>query len=158
MSLGTELAALFRRDLKRLAQEIEQFPDDASLWNTAPGVRNSAGNLALHLEGNLREYIGRQLGGVDYSRHRMQEFTATGLTRREMTRRMEELADSIPEVLSGLAGADWERVYPQQVLGMPLSTAQFVIHLHGHFNFHLGQIDYLRRVLTQSGAVDFAPL
>ena len=158
MNLGTEVAALFRRDLKRLAQEIEQFPDDASLWSAAPGVRNSAGNLALHLEGNLREYVGRQLGGVDYSRSRKQEFTATGLTRVEMKSRMEALASSIPDVIAGLSSADWERVYPQQVLGIPLSTAQFVIHLHGHFNFHLGQIDYLRRVLTQSGAVDFAPL
>jgi hypothetical protein len=158
MNLGIELAALFRRDLRRLAQEIEHFPDDAALWNTAPGVRNSAGNLALHLEGNLREYIGRQLGGVDYSRNRRQEFSAAGPTRVEMKGRMEALAASIPEVIAGLSGADWENVYPEQVLGLPLSTAQFLIHLHGHFNYHLGQIDYLRRVLTQGGAVDFAPL
>ena len=158
MNLGTDIAALFRRDLTRLAQEIEQFPDDASLWNTAPGIRNSAGNLALHLEGNLCEYVGRQLGGVAYSRSRKQEFTATGIARVEMAGRMKALAASIPEVISGLSAADWESVYPQQVLGIPLSTAQFLIHLHGHFNYHLGQIDYLRRVLTQSGAVDFAPL
>src|SRR5258706_13687869 len=113
MNLGTELAALFRRDLTRLAQEIAQFPDDASLWNTASGVRNSAGNLALHLEGNLREYIGRQLGGVDYSRNRKQEFSGTGLTRAEMTARMEALANSIPDVIAGLSGTDWESIYPE---------------------------------------------
>ena len=158
MNLGTELAALFRRDLMRLAQEVEQFPDDATLWNTAPGIRNSAGNLTLHLEGNLREYIGRQLGGVTYARNRKQEFSATGLARAELKERIEALASSIPKVISGLSGADWESVYPEQVLGIPLSTAQFLIHLHGHFNYHLGQIDYLRRVLTQGGAVDFAQL
>ena len=60
--LATELAALFARDLRRLQQQLDAFPDDATVWATAPGVTNSAATLALHLEGNLREYIGRQLG------------------------------------------------------------------------------------------------
>jgi hypothetical protein len=72
--LASELAALFSRDITRLIQELQAFPDTASLWKTQPGVTNSAGNLALHLEGNLREYIGRQLGHVDYTRDRPAEF------------------------------------------------------------------------------------
>ncbi len=64
--LATELSALFVRDLERLIQELQAFPDTASVWKTAPGVTNAAGTLALHLEGNLREYIGRQLGQIAY--------------------------------------------------------------------------------------------
>ena len=60
--LASELAALFARDIARLIQELQAFPDTASVWKTAPGVTNAAGTLALHLEGNLRDYIGRQLG------------------------------------------------------------------------------------------------
>lgn len=63
MSLKTELSHLFRRDLARLQQEVNAFNDDQGLWLRLPGVENTAGNLVLHLEGNLREFIGRQLGG-----------------------------------------------------------------------------------------------
>ena len=158
MNLGIEIAALFQRDLLRIAQEIQQFPDDAALWKTAPGVQNSAGNLILHLEGNLREYIGRQLGGAAYSRSRKQEFAGANLTRAELRGRIESLSGTIPGIISTLSAPDLEKSYPQQVFGDPISTAQFLVHLHGHFNYHLGQLDYLRRVLTQSGAVDFVQL
>ena len=73
MSFQTELAALFRRDLTRLIQQLQTFPEGPALYQQAPGVANSAGNLALHLEGNLREFIGRQLGDVPYQRRREQE-------------------------------------------------------------------------------------
>lgn len=62
MSFSNGLSMLFRRDLTRLNQQIEAFPDDASLWSVLPGITNSAGNLVLHLEGNLKEFVGRQLG------------------------------------------------------------------------------------------------
>jgi uncharacterized damage-inducible protein DinB len=158
MNLAADLAALWVRDLTRLAQEIAAFPDDASLWRTMPGVSNSAGNLILHLEGNLREYIGRQLGGQSYTRSRQQEFSQTGFTRSELGARFDTLARTIPDIVSGLADADLGRPFPEVVFSGPLSTARFLIHLHGHFHYHLGQIDYLRRISTESGTVNFAQL
>ena len=68
--LSAELAALYTRDLTRLVQELEAFPDTETLWQTRAGITNSAGNLALHLEGNLRQFIGRLLGQLDYTRDR----------------------------------------------------------------------------------------
>src|SRR5512139_1159238 len=91
-----ELAALFARDLRRLQQELEAFPDDASLWVTAPGVTNSAGTLALHLEGNLREYIGRQLGGGSYRRDRPAEFSTRGVPQADLVARTDRLRADIP--------------------------------------------------------------
>ena len=49
----------FNRDLKRLHKEIEAYTDEAVLWQKAEGISNPAGNLCLHLVGNLNEYIGR---------------------------------------------------------------------------------------------------
>src|ERR1035438_684669 len=121
MNLAADLAALFVRDLTRLAQEIAAFPDDAALWATAPGVRNPAGNLVLHLEGNLREYIGRQLGGELYTRSRRQEFSQTGITREELRGRVEALGKMIPDIVSSLADADLSRAFPEMVFGRPLS-------------------------------------
>jgi hypothetical protein len=158
MTLQEGLAKLFTRDLTRLVQELRAFPDDETLWRHAPGVKNSAGNLVLHLEGNLREYIGRQLGQVSYTRVRDREFSATGLSRQEMIERMEQVKELVASVVSALSDRDLDAVYPERVLEAPLSARDFLIHLHGHINFHLGQIDYLRRILTEGSAVAFAGL
>ncbi len=158
MTISKGLAALFSRDLTRLIQELQAFPSDESLWQRAPGVKNSAGNLVLHLEGNLREYIGRQLGGVAYSRVRDQEFAGSGVSRDELVRRMEEVKKLVARVVSQLSESELEATYPENVLGNPMSSHAFLVHLNGHINFHLGQIDYLRRILTEGSAVAFAGL
>lgn len=158
MSLAIEMAALFRRDIARLVQEVRAFPSDAALWEIRPGVTNSAGNLALHLEGNLRDFIGRQLGGVDYTRQRELEFSARDVPRETLAMRLEEVQELVYGAVAGLAGAHMDEIYPINVLGVELTTRQFLAHLYGHLSFHLGQMDYLRRVLTGEGALKFVRL
>jgi len=158
MTITNGLVTLFSRDLTRLIQELQAFPSDESLWQRAPGVKNSTGNLVLHLEGNLREYIGRQLGGVAYSRARDQEFALTGVSRDDLVKRMEQVKELVAQVVSRLTESELAGTYPENVLGSPLSSHAFLVHLHGHLNFHLGQIDYLRRILTEGSAVAFAGL
>ena len=154
---STELAALFR-DLLRLSQELGAFPDAASLWQTAPGVTNAAGTLALHLEGNLREYIGRQLGGIDYARDRPLEFSRRGVAQQELVARIEAVGMLCPRVIEALSEPQLAAIYPEQVLSAPITTRQFLIHLNGHLNYHLGQIDYLRRITSGNGAITLAGL
>ncbi len=158
MELGTELAELVERDLARLGQEIEALPNDEMLWQTLPGISNSIGNLALHLEGNLREFVGRQFGGIAYQRERDREFSAKGLSRAELSERIAALKPLVGGVLRGasedtLAALDSETRY-----GLAMTSRQFMIHLAGHLNYHLGQIDYLRRALTGEPALDLAGL
>src|ERR1700731_3966853 len=109
---GAEVAALVRRDLTRLGQELRAFPDDGALWTKPPGISNSIGNLVLHLEGNLREYIGRQLGGVPYTRRRDLEFSQSGLTLNDLRARVEPLITLIPQIITGLSDEDLRRLYP----------------------------------------------
>jgi uncharacterized damage-inducible protein DinB len=153
MSITNDLAALFSRDLSKLSREIAAFPDDEMLWRTLPGITNPAGNLALHLEGNLREFIGRQLGNLPYTRARELEFSLKGIGRDELAARMAALQRTIPAVVEGLSSERMEAEYPQTVFEKPMSTRHFLIHLYGHLNWHLGQIDYLRRILTGDGAI-----
>lgn len=155
MSLQNELATLYRRDLQRLHQEIAAFPDDATLWCVLPGASNSAGNLALHLEGNLRDFIGRELGNRPYVRTRDLEFTAN-VPRAELLQRIESLLSLIPDVVAELTADQLDATYAKNVFGMPLSTRLFVLHLATHLNYHLGQIDYLRRILTAGDALKLA--
>jgi len=143
-----ELAGLFRRDLDRLLQELRAFPDDATLWRTVPGVTNSAGNLTLHLEGNLREYFGRLLGGIAYTRDRAHEFGGTGMGKAELIARMESVAAMLPAVIAAVTTETLDGPYPE-VPGALQPTKLFVLSLYGHFNYHLGQIGYLRRILTE---------
>lgn len=158
MTFSADLADLFRRDLMTLVRQVEAFPSDEMLWQTVPGVANAAGNLVLHLEGNLREYVGRQLGGVPYTRDRALEFSARDVARHDLARRIIEVAELVPSVIRSLTAEQLEAEYPQVVLERPLSVHAFLTHLYGHFNWHLGQIDYLRRVLTGDGAVVRAAL
>lgn len=158
MSFQTELAALFKRDLTRLIQQLQTFPEGQALWQQAPGVTNSAGNLAQHLEGNLREFIGRQLGDVPYQRRREQEFAAKGAAASELIERLEGVAELVPRVVASLSEEALAAPYPSTVVGGFVSTRQFVLSLYAHLSYHLGQIDYLRRFLTQGGVVDYAAL
>jgi hypothetical protein len=152
MSLQTELASLFQKDLSTLQQQIDAFSSEELLWMTLPGVTNSAGNLALHLEGNLREYIGRQLGGQTYTRDRPLEFSAKGIPKAELVARLKNLSVSIPPVVEHLSQVQLEAEYPQVVSEAHVSTQKFLIHLYAHLSWHLGQIDYLRRILAAGPA------
>lgn len=152
------LAPLFRRDLTRLGQQIEAFPSEAVLWQTPAGFTNPPGNLVLHLEGNLRENVGRQLGNVPYARDRPLEFSTRGVSKQELMARVAELRQLIPSVIERLSPEQLERVYPEVVLEVALSTEAFLVHLYGHLNWHLGQIDSLRRALTGAGALRLAGL
>ena len=147
MSTSNELAALFSRDLNRLRKQIDSFRTDDDLWKILPGVTNPAGNLALHLEGNLREFVGRQLGQLSYERKRDLEFSTKGLTQDEVSTRLEELNQTIPAIIESLTKEELESDYPQVVLDSTMTTQQFLFHLYGHLNWHLGQLDYLRRIL-----------
>ena len=153
-----EMATLYTRDLTRLVQELNAFPDTATLWQTRAGITNSAGNLSLHLEGNLREFIGRLLGKHDYTRDRPREFSDSGLEKNELIARLTAVRDEIPGVIAQLSAEDLDAAYPMFYGGMTLPTRQMLIHLDGHLSYHLGQIDYLRRLLTGDGAITFAEL
>ena len=153
MTFGNELASIYRRDLIRLKQQLAAFPDRESIWHTVPGITNSAGNLALHLEGNLREYMGRQLGKHPYKRTRPLEFSERGPAVEDLMARVETLSIFIPEVLDNISDEGMQEPFPEDFLGVRLTTRQALVHLSGHLQWHLGQIDYLRRVLTAGAAL-----
>jgi uncharacterized damage-inducible protein DinB len=158
MSAATELAELFTRDITRVIQELRAFPNSESVWKTAPGVSNAAGTLALHLEGNLREYIGRQLGQITYTRERPLEFSARGVDRDELIARLEAVLAQIPPVIAALTDAQLSDQFPEVFYGTPMTTRQTLIHLEAHLTYHHGQIDYLRRVVTGDGAIELAQI
>jgi hypothetical protein len=145
---AVDLLVLLRRDLHGFIREVEAFPDDATLWRTVPGIRNSAGNLALHVAGNLRLLLGAVLGGTGYQRDREQELSQRAGSRAEVVAALEGAALELELGLKALTAESLAAPFPMAVGGLQPATGRFLVHLASHLAFHLGQAGYLRRALT----------
>jgi uncharacterized damage-inducible protein DinB len=146
--LNQILIELYERDLNKLKTEIEQFTDESDLWRTSGAVTNSAGNLCLHLTGNLQHFIGGVLGSSGYVRDRDAEFANRNVSRAEMLSQIESTASVLRDTLGKISDDDFAKTYPLEVFGHPMTTGYFLIHLATHFNYHLGQINYHRRLIS----------
>ncbi|AMM52638.1 DinB superfamily protein [Rufibacter sp. DG15C] len=144
-----ELTQIFSRDLDRLKGEIESFQEERNLWLTAGGIKNSSGNLCLHLVGNLKTYIGKSMGGFSYHRNRDAEFSLKHIPKQELLTQVEETKKWVVDTLQQLPDEKLQEPYPENVLGYEMTNAFFLIHLAGHLTYHLGQINYLRRILEE---------
>ena len=145
--LTQTLRTLFRRDLTKLKQEIELYKDESKLWIIDKGIANSAGNLCLHLVGNLNTYIGKELGHSGYIRNRELEFSQKDITRAELLKKIDETIGVVDKVLDTVTGQQLEEEYPLIVFTEKMTTGFFLVHLIAHFSYHLGQINYHRRLL-----------
>ncbi|GAB4247133.1 MAG: hypothetical protein Tsb0034_26260 [Ekhidna sp.] len=142
-----DLKELFVRDLEILKQELNAYKNEELLWDLRGEIKNTGGNLAMHLCGNLQHYLGAVLLKTDYKRDRPFEFEGR-MTRQEI---LEEVATTIRVVSTFFDTYNVSRlqsIYPLEVFGHPMSIMYFVLHLHSHLNYHLGQINYHRRILT----------
>jgi uncharacterized damage-inducible protein DinB len=139
---------LFERDLDRLHREIATYSSDAALWELRPGISNSAGNLALHLCGNLGHFIGATLGNTGYVRDRDSEFTTKDLSVAQLLEQIGNTQSVVLKTLNDLSDGSLNAPYPLEPLGYPMTVDYFLLHLSGHLNYHLGQINYHRRLTT----------
>lgn len=146
--LRDSLRFLLVRDLRSLDSQVAAYPDDKSLWVTTPGISNSAGNLVLHIVGNLRHFFGATLGGTGYARNRASEFESSDLSRDELRRQIRSTIDEIETTLEKLEPDQLAAPYPLPIADRQVRTGEFLAHLAVHLTYHLGQIDYHRRILT----------
>jgi hypothetical protein len=143
------LQNLFERDLNKLKTEIEAYQNEQNLWLVDGTVSNSAGNLCLHLIGNLKTYIGFTLGNIPYVRDRPLEFSDTNVPRTELISAIEETQMIVNKTLSGLTEAQLLEDYPMDPDKDEATTFYYLIHLSLHLAYHLGQINYHRRFLDK---------
>ena len=141
------LQSLFERDLNKLKTEIELFRNENNLWHTEKGISNSAGNLCLHLIGNLNAFIGEELGKTGYVRQRNLEFSPKNVSVKELVEKIESTMQVVKKSLAAVTPEQLEADYPLLVFKEKINTALFLTHLATHLNYHLGQINYHRRLL-----------
>ena len=142
-----DIAELYERDLSKLSEEINLFKTEKDLWEIKGDIKNSAGNLALHLIGNLNDFIGRILGHTDYVRHRDEEFSLKDVPRTQLLSDIDSLKAIIKDTLPKLSHEDLGKEFPVKIREQVFTTEIFLIFLLAHLNYHLGQINYLRRML-----------
>lgn len=148
MSITASLGAILVRDLDTLRMEVEAYPAEADLWRVVPGIANSGGTLALHLAGNIQHFIGAVLGGSGYRRNRDAEFQDRSVPRQEVVEGIHRAIGAVKQTMSGLNDAVLDDPFPDLVAGVRVKTGDFLIHLVSHTTYHLGQVDYHRRIVT----------
>lgn len=141
------LIALFERDLNKLKTELLAYKSEEAIWKTEAAISNSAGNLALHLIGNLNAFVGAEIGKTGYIRNRPLEFSAKFVPREQLVADIEATIEVIKNALPLLTEEDYKAEYPILVFEEKTSTEYFLIHLTVHLGYHLGQVNYHRRLL-----------
>lgn len=145
--INTLLATFYERDIRKLIDEVRLFGDEANLWRTYGSVKNPAGNLVLHIIGGLNHFFGATLAQTGYVRDRDQEFRLKGATKNELIVQLEALIPLINRTLNALSREDMEADFPIFFDAPGTSTTYVLLQLLLHLNYHLGQVNYLRRVL-----------
>ena len=145
----TQLASIFSRDLDRLAAEISAYKLEKNLWQTVPGISNAAGNLCLHLIGNLNHFIGAEFGKTGYVRDRPREFSDTDVPRELLLADIEKTKAVVQHSLSTIGDEDLKRMLPFMKGESEVSAEFLLLHLSTHLSYHLGQINYHRRIFGQ---------
>lgn len=141
------LLEFFERELLKVKEEIALYKDESLIWETSLGINNSTGNLCLHLIGNLQHFIGAVLGNTGYIRQRELEFSTKNVPREQLLSSLDEVIEMIKKTLQNVSEADFDKIYPLEKHGQVVTTRYMLLHLLTHLNYHLGQINYHRRLI-----------
>ncbi|HNP49834.1 MAG TPA: DinB family protein [Bacteroidia bacterium] len=148
--LQETLLEFFERDLNKLYSEIELYENESQLWIVKEGITNSAGNLCLHLIGNLRHFIGAIMGKSGYVRERDKEFTLKNISKKDLLDAINDTKSLVIKILSNINQEDLDKNYPIEKHDKIVTNENMLVHLFGHLSYHLGQINYHRRLLAIS--------
>lgn len=142
------LKEIFERDLNKIKKEIDLYEKEELIWLVRSEVNNSAGNLVLHLCGNLKHFIGAVLGNTGFKRDREAEFSTKNVSRESLHKQIDETHKVVLETLDNMNELELEVTYPINVLREDMSTEFFLTHLATHLSYHLGQLTYHRRLIS----------
>ena len=130
--------------LPKILRCLEQLTEP-DIWWRAHQANNSAGNLVLHLAGNVRQWIISGLGGAEDKRHRALEFAERGpLPKAELLAKLEETLAEADKVLANFPSA--QLTEERTIQGFRKTGLQTILHVVEHFSFHTGQIIYITKL------------
>ena len=145
--LKENLIEIFERDLNKLKIEISSYSEESKLWIIEKNIKNSGGNLCLHLIGNLNQFICGVIGKSGYIRNRDAEFNDKNIPKKILLKNIDDSIENIITILKSMEEEEFQTIYPIDVFNQKMTTGYFLIHLTTHLNYHLGQINYHRRII-----------
>lgn len=145
---GQTLSYFIERDLLKLKDEIALYKNENDLWVLKGEISNSTGNLCLHLIGNLNHFIGSTLGHTGYVRNREVEFSDKNIPREQLLKRLDETIEVVKTCLSPLTVEDFDKEFALKMQERTVTTGQMLLHIATHLSYHLGQINYHRRLIA----------
>ena len=137
----------YEKEIKKLIEEISLYKNENDLWMLKGGIKNSPGTLALHITGNLKHFIGAQLGKSGFIRERDKEFSDRNVSKENLLKELDEALDVVKSSLTKLSDEDLKKDFPIPFLEKVRPTIEILFILYGHLNYHLGQVNYHRRLL-----------
>lgn len=140
------LLKIFKRDLNTWITELNAYTNETNIWKLDGDILNSAGTLSLHIVGNLNHFIGTKLGNTGYIRQRDLEFSLRDVPRAELIQNLRATSDMLQAVIPVLSEADLQAEYRRKPNEPFMTTAYFLVHLLSHLGYHLGQVNYHRRL------------
>jgi hypothetical protein len=130
----------------RMKQCVESLTDEQVWWRPNESS-NSVGNLILHLNGNVTQWIIASFNRLEDKRDRPAEFAANeGTTRAELIAKLGATVDEAGKVLGRLTEAELTATY--EIQGFTVSGLQAVYQVVEHFGLHYGQVLYITKMLT----------
>lgn len=136
---------LMEQHWPRLRSCVESLSDEQIWWRPNPSS-NSIGNLLLHLNGNVRQWLVNSFNGAEDRRDRPAEFAASGaISGAELLERLGATVLAADNVLHRLSEA--ELVAPHEIQGYHVHGLDAVYQVIEHFALHYGQIAYITKML-----------
>ncbi len=134
--------------LSTLQSEVKSYKNDEAFQAIPPGVSNSAEVLCKHILGNLNWFLGAQLGSTGYERNRDAEFSPSVYSKETIIDSIEQTKDMVADVLEDLWNEDLTKPYPILFKNQEVSVHYMLLTITSHTDYHLGQINYARRITS----------
>ncbi len=136
---------LFTESVFRLKKCVNELSEE-QIWYRPNNSSNSVGNLILHLEGNVRQWVVAGLGKNEDVRERQKEFDEKGpVPVEKMLADMDKLMEEVNQILNKTSTTDLLEV--RNVQGFQESGLSILVHITEHFSYHVGQITYITKML-----------
>jgi hypothetical protein len=137
---------LYVREIDNLHKEISAYGDERKLWIVSGEIKNSPGNLCLHLLGNVNHFIGATLSKTGYVRNREEEFAVKNISKEKLLADIAAARAMVEKVFNGMNQMEMQKDFPAELFGKR-STEYMLCYFLGHFMYHLGQINFHRRLI-----------
>lgn len=137
---------LYIIQLDALSNEISLYKIEDNIWKLEGSIANTPGNLCLHICGNLNYFLWNLIGNSGYVRNRDKEFSEKNISRKNLLELIEKTKENLNDMFSKISSEDFKRIYPDDKFGENSTYAFVFARLISHLSYHLGQINYHRRI------------